>query len=210
MSRSCNPSPLPAAKRFAVHACGVAMVFAVPAAGYLLAVSPLQARNAELNDEQTRLVRLIDSAASVRAGVASLEDQIAATQQEMRELLDQLPDRPSMDPLIATISAAAETANAEVLSLQPLPNRAAGETATQLLRLRLRCDHPALCRFLSELDANPMAVWVAAVELRSEPADVIGRGGGLRQAELTLRVPHAAEKTFAGNLKRTLSTPPEA
>lgn len=186
------------------------MVLAIPAASYLMAARPIHAQTAKLNGEQAELAALIDSADSVRESITALEAKLTATKQEMRELLSQLPERPSMDPVIATISEAANAANAEVLSLQPLPTRSAGETAVQMLRLRLRCDHAALCRFLSALDGGPVAVWVAAVELRSEPADVIGRGGGLRQAELTLRVPHAAEKTFAGQLKNTLSTEPEA
>ncbi|WP_164103651.1 type 4a pilus biogenesis protein PilO [Candidatus Laterigemmans baculatus] len=210
MRRASHLSPFPAAKRLALHACGAAMVVAIPAAGYLLATRPLEKRLAESQQEQERLTRLIASADAVDAEVIAVREAIAATTEEMRALLRHLPDRPAMDPLIATISAAARAAGAEILALQPLQNRGADDAATQQLRLRLRCDHASLCRFLAELDRGTVAVWVAGVELRAEPVDVLGRGGGLRQAELTLRIPHAAEKTFAGQLKRTLLNPPEA
>lgn len=207
---SCFESPLPWAKRIGIHACGVALVLMIPATSYLLAIRPIHARTVGVTSEREQLIVLIDSAASVRAGIESLQRQVEATEHEVQALLGRLPDRPAMDPLMATLSATAQRSGGEVLSLHPLPARGSGEAAVQMLKLRLRCDHAALCQFLASLDAGPLTIWVAAVELRGETVDAAGRRGGIRYADLTLRIPHAAEKTFAGDLKLKFSTKPEA
>lgn len=203
-------SPLTVTQRVGVHACGLAAVLLTLASGYLLGIRPIHLRTLELNAEQQRLEMMLHSEDSIHNGIRTLRGQIAATEAELRNLLLDLPDRPHIDELMATISKAARAATAEVLSLQPTSIQKGETAAVQTIRLRLRCDHPALCRFLSTLASGSGAVWVAAVEVHSEPLIRPGVGGGIRYAELTLRVPHAAEKTLAGNLKRTLVPVPGA
>lgn len=203
-------SPLTTAKRLGVHACGLAVLAAIPALSYGVAIRPLHARTADAVRQRDQLVLLNQSADSIRQDVAALTQQVAATEQDLRRLLDQLPDRPSLEALLAVVSEAAEASHAEILSLQPVSDRSAAEAAVQRLRLRLRCDHASLCRFLAALDDRPLPVWVARVELQSDKLDLTGRGGGIRYADLLLHVPHAPDSTFSGQTSPSLSPPPEA
>lgn len=203
-------SPLTIGQRVGLHAGGLAAVLATLASGYLLGIRPIHLRAVELATEQQRLEMMIASVDSIDDSIGALQDQIAATETELRSMLGRLPDRPHIDELMAAISEAARAADAEVLSLQPTTTQRGEAAAVQTVRLRLRCDHAALCRFLSTLASGSGSVWVAAAEVQSEPLRAPGVGGGIRYAELALRVPHAAEKTLAGNLKCTLVPAPGA
>lgn len=203
-------SPLAISQRIALHAGGMAVLLLTLAGGYLLGIRPIYLRAAESAAEQRRLEVVIASADSIDDSISSLRVQIAATETELRRALDHLPEQPHMDELMARISDAARVSTAEVLSLQPTSTQKGETAAIQTIRLRLRCDHAALCRFLSTLASGSGAIWVAAAEVKSEPLRAPGVGGGIRYAELILRVPHAAEKTLAGNLKRTLVPAPGA
>lgn len=204
-------SLLSLSQRLGLHAGGLAAVLLTIGSGYLLGIRPIQLRTVELDAEQQRLEMMNSAAESIDANIDTLRGQITATEAELQSLLARLPDRPHMDELMATVSDAARTAQAEVLSLQPTSTQTGKTAAIQTVRLRLRCDHASLCRFLAQLASGPGAVWVAAVEVQSEPlAGPGGDRGGIRRAELTLRVPHAAEKTLAGNLKRSLVPAPGA
>lgn len=204
-------SPLALTQRVGLHAGGVGAVLIALGTAYLLGIRPIQLRTIDLDAEQQRLEMMIGAADSIDASILTLQEKIGETEAELHTLLAQVPDRPHIDELMATVSEAARAVRAEVLSLQPTSMQIGKTAAIQTVRLRLRCEHASLCHFLARLTSGPGAVWVAAVDVQHEPlAGPSGNRGGIRHAELTLRVLHAAEKTLAGNLKRSLVSAPGA
>ena len=162
-----------------LHGAGCCVALVMTAAVYLTICRPLDQQASVLRRQIEGAEATIGEMERTRAQRDALQKRAQAVHDEIRMVLEQIPDSERESDFLAQLTDLADRVGLSILDFRPGATVERRDFSERIVDVAAEGNYASICRFLNELDGLPRLCSVVRMEVRGGGGESTGGGASL-------------------------------